>query len=112
MYTFIIQEHRGEGTHNGELKKQKYFKCDKDCAVFVALDKIIDRGAAKAAKITKMPGTSAPKRLAKDNLPVKINDFVTFYDKYNTCYKGVVKWIGTCESSDGAVVGIEVVSDN
>ena len=107
-----IQEHRGEGTNNGEFKKQKYFKCDKDCAVFVAMDKITDCGAAKAAKVTKTPGTSASKPLAKENLPVKINHLVTFFDKYNIVYTGVVKWIGASKLSDEVIVGLEVVSDN
>ena len=102
------KEHRGEGTQNGEFKGHKYFKCEKDCAVFVAMDKITDRDAAAAAKVTKTPDT-VPKQLARDLIPIKINDRVTFCDKYDILYKGVSKWIGTDKSSDVILAGIEAV---
>jgi len=33
-------EFEGEGTSNGEFKKQRYFDCEEDCAVFVSIDKL------------------------------------------------------------------------
>ena len=107
----IKQEFRGQGTQDGEFKRKKYFKCDKNCAVFVAMDKITDYDAAKAAKVTKTSGISASKPLARNNHPIKIDDPVTFFDKFNKLYKGVAKWIGTAKSSDTVIIGIEVVSD-
>lgn len=75
--------------------------------MFVAMDQITNYNAAEAAKVTKTP-EALSKPLAKDDLPIKINDHVTFYDKYNTVFKGIAKWIGTNKSAD-TIVGIEVV---
>ena len=75
------------------------------------MDKITNCNAAEAAKVTKTPDTSVPKPPSKNNHSIKINDPVTFYDKYNILYRGVAKWIGTSKSTDTAVIGIEVVSD-
>ena len=108
----FTQEHRGEGTQNGEFRGQKYFKCDKDCAVFVSMDKITNSGAAKAAVLTQTATTSAPKPLGEDNNPIRINDHVTFFDISNNLFRGTAKWIGTIKSKDTIIVGIEVVSDN
>ena len=107
----ILQEHRGEGTQNGEFRGHRYFKCDKDCAVFVAMDKITSYNAAEAAKVTKRPDTSVSKPLARDNLHIKISDHVIFYDKHNNAFQGIAKWIGTNKSNDITIVGIEVVSE-
>ena len=76
------------------------------------MDKITDHDAAEAAKVTKTPDSSVPKQLARDIIPIKINDHVTFYDKHDILHKGVAKWIGTDKSSDAIIVGLEVVSDN
>ena len=78
--------------------------------MFVAVDKITNGDAVKAAKLTKTPDASAPKPLARYNCPIKIHDHVIFYNKYNKLCRGVAKWIGTSKSNDTAVVGIEVVS--
>lgn len=65
----------------------------------------------KAAKVTKTPGTLS-KPPARDSIFIKINNHVTFYDKYDILSRGIVKWIGTEKSTDKVVVGIEVVRDN
>ena len=75
------------------------------------MDKITDCGAVKAAQVTKT-SDALLKPLAKSNLPIKANDHVTFCDKYDTHFRGTVKWIGTDGSADKVVVGIEVVRDN
>ena len=74
------------------------------------MDKITNRNAAEAAKVTKTPDTSTPKQLARDTIPIKANDPITFCDKHDILYKGVAKWIGTDKSSDTIIIGIEVVS--
>ena len=71
------------------------------------MDKITNRNAAEAAKVMKTPDTSAP----RDDIPINVNDPITFCDKHDILYKGVAKWIGTDKPSDAIVVGIEVVSD-
>ena len=105
------QEHRGEGPHNGEFKGQNFFKCDKNCAVFVAMDKITSYNTAKAAQVTKAPDTSVPNQLPEDH-KIKNNDHVIFYDIRNKPFKGIAKWIGAVKSNNTKVVGIEVVSNS
>ena len=70
------------------------------------MDKITDHDVAKAAKVTTIP-----KPLARDSLPIKINDHVVFYDIRNQLIRGTAKWIGTDKSSNDVIVGIEVVSE-
>ena len=65
----------------------------------------------KAAQVTETPD-ALPKPLARDNCLIKINNHVTFCDKYDTQFRGIIKWIGNDESTDKVVVGIEVVRDN
>ena len=79
--------------------------------MFVAMDKITDCGTVKAAQVTKIPNT-VPKPQARDNFLIKTNDHVTFCDKCDILFRGVVKWIGTDEPTERIVVGIEVVRDN
>ena len=79
--------------------------------MFVAMDKITDCGTMKAAKVTKTPDVQ-PKPPAKDNIYIKITDNVTFCDKYDKFYGGIVKWIGTYKPTDEVVVGIKVVRDD
>ena len=78
--------------------------------MFVAMDQITNYNAAEAAKVTKTP-EALSKPLARDDLPIKINDHVIFYDKCNILFRGVAKWIGTNKSAEDIVVGIEVVRE-
>ena len=75
------------------------------------MDKITDCGTVKAAQVTKTPDTLL-KPPARDSIFIKTNDHVTFCDKYDILFRGIVKWIGTKQPTDEAVVGIEVVRDN
>ena len=75
--------------------------------MFVAMDKITDHGAVKAAKVTELSSITKQKPF-----DIKINSRVSFWDKYSVIYIGVTKWIGKSKSSGEAVVGIEVVSYN
>ena len=75
------------------------------------MDKITDYNAARATKVTKTPDASISKPLSSDDLPIKINDHVIFYDKYNKVFQGIAKWIGTIKSNDNIFVGIEAVSE-
>ena len=38
--TSLFQDGRGKGTTDGHFKGQRYFKCDPNCGLFVALDKL------------------------------------------------------------------------
>lgn len=74
------------------------------------MDRVTDHDVAVAARVTKTPDTAVPNQLTRDNIPIKINDHVLFYDKCNNLFKGIAKWIGTDKSGKTIVVGIEVVS--
>ena len=75
------------------------------------MDKVTDCGIVKAAQVIETPN-AAQKPLARDNFLIKTNDHVTFCDKYDIQFRGIVKWIGADDSTDKLVVGIEVVRDN
>ena len=85
--------------------------------MFVAMDKITDCGTMKAAKAMKAAQVTKtrdvqPKAPARDEIYIELNDHVTFCDKYNKFYGGIVKWIGTYKPTDEVVVGIKVVRDD
>jgi len=65
--------------------------CDKDCGVFVAMDKLVKLH---------------PK--ATENMPLKIGDRVIAYDNQDEPVKGKVKWVG--ENNGKPIVGIYTVS--
>ena len=87
------------------------FKCEKDCAVFVSMDKLTTADTTMAAKITQTASPSKPP--SENSSPIKERDVVTFYDKNNTKLKGTARWIGYNKSlpDAGIIVGIECVSD-
>ena len=88
------------------------FKCEKDCAVFVSMDKLTTADTAMAAKITQTASSSKPP--SENSSPIKEGDVVTFYGKNNTRLKGTAKWIGINKSlpDAGVIVGIECVSNS
>lgn len=107
----IIQECRGEGASDGTFKCTEYFKCDRDCALFVAMDKLsnpTDSNTKPNHEKTVQPHPSQ-----KQDDPLKFGDMVTFVDEQDRPVKGVVRWIGrnTNQLKSGAkIVGIETVS--
>ena len=79
------------------------------------MDKLTDGDTIEAATVTPTSAPSVVKSVStdKDGVPIRLGDYVTFYDKMNTKHRGVVRWIGTNKSflPDGTpIVGIEVVS--
>ena len=108
----MLQERRGEGTNNGTFKGLELFKCKKDCAVFVSMDKLTEIETTGAAKVTE---TADPSQIpiTKDGLPVRSGHVVTFFDQDNQQHMGIVRWTGYDKSvcPDGtAIIGIEAVS--
>ena len=106
-YFVIIQEKRGLGASDGTFKYTEYFKCKRDCAVFVAMDKLSNPNGEPTNK------TVQPHPSQKQDDPLKLGDMVTFFDEQDRPMKGVVRWIGRniSQLSSGAkVVGIETVS--
>ena len=80
------------------------------------MDKLTDGDTVKAATVTQTsaPSTLKPASTDKDGVPIRLGDYVTFFDNVNTRHRGVVRWIGTNKSfqPDGTpIVGIEAVSD-
>ena len=81
------------------------------------MDKLTDGDTVKAAKVTPTSGVSASKAPPKDKdgNPIRLGDYVIFYNKHNDKLRGIVRWIGSNESvqPDGTpIVGIESVSYN
>ena len=79
------------------------------------MDKLTDSDIVKAAKVTPTSGVSALIALSKDKdgTPIRLGDYVMFYDKNNEKLRGIVRWIGSNKSvqPDGTpIVGIEAVS--
>ena len=79
------------------------------------MDKLTDSDTVKAAKVTPTSDKSALKALSKDKdgTPIRLGDYVMFYDKNNEKLRGIVRWIGTNKSvqpDNTPIVGIEAVS--
>ena len=80
------------------------------------MDKLTDGDTVKAAKVTPKSDPSVVKSMPtdKDGVPIRLGDYVKFYDKLFAKHRGVVRWIGTNKTflPDGTpIVGIEVVSN-
>ena len=108
------------------FKDEQYFECDKDCAVFVALDRLFESpkdaitkpptGATAGNDVTGGSGNKNSKNLQKQKSveqqqkqPLfKIGDRVIAFDDGGRVVYGTVKWIGG--SIHGKLIGIETVS--
>ena len=79
------------------------------------MDKLTDGDTVKAATVTPTFDLSLkPMSTDVDGVPIRLGDYVTFYDKMFAKHRGVVRWIGTNKSfqPDGTpIVGIDAVSD-
>jgi len=88
----------------------EYFKCDRDCAMFVAMDRM---SAPDSSKTISSHETVQPHPSQADGTSIKLGDSVTFYDKKDTSVNRVVRWIGintNAMSDNSKIVGIEMVS--
>ena len=107
------------------FKDEQFFECDKDCAVFVALDRLLE---SRKAAITKSPtsatavnggtggsGNKNSESLQKQKsveqqqkqIPFKVGDRVMAFDNVGGTVYGTVKWVG---GSTVKLLGIETVS--
>ena len=80
------------------------------------MDKLTDGDTVKAARVTPTSEPSVVKSVSKDSRgdPIRLGDYVRFYNKFNMKQKGIVRWIGNNKSllPDGTpIIGIEAVSD-
>ena len=106
------------------FKDTQFFECEKDCAVFVALERLLE--SHNASVITK-PSTSAnsggsgnkkPMNLHKQKsveqqqkqIPFRLYDRVMAFDDDGGMVNGTVKWIGGRYGIPGKLIGIETVS--
>jgi len=100
---------RGEGASDGTFKHTEYFKCDPDCAMFVAMDKMSNPDNSNAISshetVQRQPSQT-------DDAPLKLGDPVIFFsDNNDTPMNGVVRWIGrNRQIMPNIIVGIETVS--
>ena len=103
-----LQENRGKGVSDGTFNDTEYFKCDCNCAVFVAMDKLSEPETSKSSQVheTVQPDPSLP------NAALKLGDRVTFNDQNHKPVNGIVRWIGRNNilRSGSKIVGIETVS--
>ena len=85
-------------------KGQRYFYCESNCAVFVAIDKLTDPQTANAAKVLQS---------ASGENEIKLGSLVFFYGGKNHKLEGIVRWIGSNKSyihKSTKIIGIEFVS--
>ncbi len=122
MFASHIQDSRylKRGSSDGFFGGYKYFKCDKDCAVFVSLDKIAAKLPHQVphCAIPQQPRGFALPRASSVDKPLpphfKINDRVVVYNKKNKPLRGSVRWTGKkvqTRNLDTNHIGIETVSD-
>jgi len=90
----------------------EFFKCDRDCGMFVAMDKMSAPGNSNAIS-SHVCETVQPHPSLADDAPFKLGDPVIFYDEKDTPVNGVVRWIGLnsiAAPDKSKIVGIETVS--
>ena len=107
------------------FKDEQLFECEKNCAVFVAIDKLSQScNIASVNAITKPPtsatsgggggggGGSKNSKTSVDHQQqqtfYKIGDRVMAFDNEDGTVHGTVKWVGG--SSSGKIAGIQTVS--
>ena len=114
---------------NGLYKDEEFFKCEKDCAVFVALDRLSENRAPvvpigikslfSANPESCVSGSKNSKNLQKQKsieqqqkqqLYFKAGDRVIAFDNDERIVHGTVKWTGGASGSEN-LVGIETVSN-
>ena len=81
------------------------------------MDKLTDGNTFKAAKVTPTYDSSEIKSAVtdKNGNPVRLEDCVIFYNKFNKKHRGTVRWIGNNKAIQPdriPIIGIEAVSYN
>ena len=109
------------------FKDEQFFYCERDCAVFVALDKLIRNAAiTKASTSTNIgygstsgSGNKNPKNLhnqksveqQQKQISFRCGDRVMAFDDDGGTVQGTVKWTGgSLGGSAEKLIGIETVS--
>jgi len=88
----------------------EYFKCDRDCGMFVAMDKMSAPDNSNAIS-SHVHETVQLHPSQGDDVPLKLCDPVIFYDENGIPVNGVVRWIGkNTQIMPNKIVGIETVS--
>lgn len=109
----FLQEHRNCSTSDGTFRDERFFECEKGCAVFVGLDRLSENRVAVASK----PSSSVTSHNLKKQksveqqqkqTPFKIGDRVMAFDEDGGTVHGTVKWVGGTNYSKS--IGIETVS--
>ena len=79
----------------------------------MAMHKLTDVSTVEAAKVTPTSNSSELTKY-RDGVPIRLGDYVVFYNKFNLKQRGIVRWLGTNKTirPDGTpIVGIEAVSE-
>ena len=77
------------------------------------MDKLTDVSTVETAKVTSASNSSELTKY-RDGVPIRLGDYVVFYNKFNIKQQGIVRWLGTNKAfqPDGTlIVGIEAVSE-
>lgn len=111
----FLQEHRYCSTSDGTFRDERFFECEKGCAVFVGLDRLSENRVAIASKpfgsVTSGNGSNLQKQKSveqQQKQTFKIGDRVMAFDEDGGTVHGTVKWIGGTNSK--RLIGIETVS--
>ena len=112
------QEHKSRGSSDGYFRGKEYFNCEKNCAVFVALDKL----SLHPTVSMSTPGitSSKSKQALQLQQPIeqhqhhpmqfKRGDRVSVVNNTEDLVMGTVRWSGRGTGPKGNIVGIETVS--
>ena len=90
----------------------EYFKCDRDCAMFVAMDKLSDPKESNT-KASHIHETAPPHPSQEKDDSLNLGDKVLFFNENDNPVNGVVRWIGRNVDklkNKAKIVGIETVS--
>ena len=134
-FTTQDPQYRGKGTTDGTFRDQRYFHCEDNCGLFVALDKLSPdsqgssltkepRGGKSYAKVASH-GTShvvsrpGSKETCVDPRPhpprFQKGERVVAFNKKGSRVHGTVRWVGrntATQKHTVTIAGIETVSFN
>ncbi len=96
----LAREYRGYGTSTGRFMKVDYFKCERDCGMFVSLFKVRAR-----RRRDSVSDTSVIPKLSEVNL--RPGERIVWWD--GKAQHGTVRWIGYLpqSSNDTIMAGVE-----
>lgn len=113
---YCTQEKKSHGSCNGHFRGITYFDCEKDCAVFVALDKIslnsttVGTAAPGITTSKSKQGLLLQQPIEQPQHQINRGNKVSVVGDNGDLVKGTVRWSGRNTGSQGNIVGIETVS--